>query len=267
MISPEEAYLRARSAAGRALRIDPGLIEAKCSESWVKLCYDRNWDSAHAGFSEVIQAKPYYSFAWNGLCLLFNAQGRPSEAVTAMQTAWSRNAVSPGLSALLGLFHYFARRYSEAVAHAERALLFNEDSYLANACIGDSCLQLADYPRAVKHLGRAYELSQSPAMYGRLGNAYSAAGDMPAAQRVLSDLLEARARRYVPAYGIALVYLGLGEKQQALNYLGEAIDEYSHWVLFLQVEPMLDSIREDSQFASLLRRVGFPREPFPLRSA
>ena len=212
----------------------------------------------------MIEAKPYYSFAWNGLCLLFNAQGRPSEAVTAMQTAWTHNAVSPVLSAWLGLFHYFARRYSEALVHAERALLFNEDSYLANACIGDACLQLADYQRAVEHMRRAYELSQSLAVYGRLGFAYSAARDMPAARIVLSELLEAKARRHVPAYGIALVYLGLGDKQQALHYLEQAIDEYSHWVLFLQVEPMLDSLREDSQFAALLRRVGFPKEPFPL---
>jgi DNA-binding winged helix-turn-helix (wHTH) protein len=258
MISPEDAYLRARSAAGRALRIDPGLTEAKCSESWVKLCYDRNWEEAYAGFSEVIAAKPYYPFAWNGLSLLLNAQGRPAEAISAMRTAWTHDAVSPLLSASLGLVHYFTRRFSEAIVHAERALLFNEDSFLAHACLGESCLQLADYQRAVEHLGRAHELSQSPAMYGRLGYAYSVAGDMSNAQRVLSDLLQARARRHVPAYGIALVYLGLGDTQQALNHLEQAFDEHSHWVLFLRVEPMLDSIREDSRFASLVRRIGLP---------
>jgi DNA-binding winged helix-turn-helix (wHTH) protein/Flp pilus assembly protein TadD len=259
MAPPEEAFLRARAAAARALQIDPRLTEAKCSEAWVKLCFDWDWVGAEAGFSEVLREKPKYPFAWNGLSLLRIALGRADEALAAMRTAWTQDAVSPPLSALLAHASYFARRFSEAVEQAQRALAFNEDFPIGHAALGMAYLQLSNYAGAIQHLESAYELSgRSPVMLGHLGYGYGVSGARDKAQQALEQLFRARSRRCVLSYSIALTCLGVGDFEQALAWLERACEEHSHWVLFLRVDPVFDAIRADSRFAALLRHVNFP---------
>ncbi len=260
VLHPGECFLRARSAAARALRIEPELTEAKCSEAWVKLCLDRDWEGAHRAFTEVVRERPEYPRAWNGLSMLMCATGRAEEAIETMRKAWTFDADSPTLSALSGIVYYRARRFSEAAEHARRALLCNEGSSLANECLALSYLQLGDSPRAIQHFQRAYELSgNGPVVLGFLGYAHGVSGDKKKAQAVLQELMERRTRDYVLPQAIALVHAGLGERDQAFNWLEKACDEHSHSVLFLPVEPMLDHLRKDERFTRLLQRVGFTR--------
>ena len=89
-----------------------------------------------------------------------------------------------------------------------------------------------------------------------LGHAQALAGNRAEAIKIIARLQEQSARQYVPAFNIALIYAGLGENDLAFEWLDRAFDERSSWLVSLNVEPMLDSLRPDARFAALLRRIG-----------
>jgi len=101
---------------------------------------------------------------------------------------------------------------------------------------------------------------------GTLGFALAAAGRRDDA-KALVDELDARAgAHYVPAFNYAMIYVGLGDVDRAFEYLDRAFDERSSWLVSLNIEPLLDSIRDDRRFADLLRRVGLPTAPAAVQS-
>jgi len=255
LMPPVEAFLRARSDAKRALHIDPASAEAMVSEAWVKLCFDRDLLAACREFKKALSLKPDYPFAHNGLALLHIARGNPRRAIVAMTDAWGNEASAPFLNALLGDCHYHAREYEKAAQRAELALLTNPDFTVAHACLGRVCIQQKKFEDAIRHFEKARNVSQgSLVMAGFLAHAYGAAGQQSKAQEILEEF---RARRnkseYVPAFFVAVAEIGLGRKIGAIAELKIAIEERSHWVLFLRTEPLLDPLRRDRKFAALLR--------------
>ena len=79
---------------------------------------------------------------------------------------------------------------------------------------------------------------------------------MIGANRVLAQLKQLSKHRYVPAYDIAMVYLGLGRKKQAYDCLERGFRERSAWMVYLNMDPRLDVLRSDPRFIELARRVG-----------
>ena len=82
-------------------------------------------------------------------------------------------------------------------------------------------------------------------------------GEKSKAEAILNGFLKKREgdNQYVPAFFLALAYLGLGDRTRALAEIKEAIRERSHWVLFLRTEPMFDPLRGKKRFESLLKTV------------
>ena len=93
-------------------------------------------------------------------------------------------------------------------------------------------------------------------MEAALGHAYAVAGRRVEAQRTIERLKAAAESRYISPYSIAVIYLGLGDKEQAFAWLNRAYQERDNWLIYLNVEPRLDPLRSDARFAALLRRVG-----------
>ena len=88
-----------------------------------------------------------------------------------------------------------------------------------------------------------------------LGHAYAMSGKRAEAQKVLAELKELLKGRYVPAYEIAIVYVGLGDKAQALEWLEKAYEDHSFRLTFIKTWPELDSLRGEPRFQELLRRM------------
>ena len=95
-------------------------------------------------------------------------------------------------------------------------------------------------------------------MRAALGRAYAVAGKRDEALKMLNELKERAKRSYVSPVGIAIIYVGLGEKEQAFSWLEKAYEDRSTWLIFLKVEPRFDPLRSDPRFQSLLRRMNFP---------
>jgi Flp pilus assembly protein TadD len=111
---------------------------------------------------------------------------------------------------------------------------------------------IAEFSKAVAKSGDG----RRPVMEAALGHAYAAAGRRVEAQRTIEGLKMAAERRYISPYSIAVIYLGLGDKEQAFAWLNRAYQERDNWLIYLNVEPRLDPLRSDPRFTDLLRRVG-----------
>lgn len=258
LMPPREAFLRARSDAADALRISPNLPEAFISEAWVKLCFDRGLVAAKRKFDRGVRFKPEYPFAHNGLTLLRIALGQPKHAVNEMETAWTAKAASPFLNALLADSFYHAREYEKASERGSLAVEFDPDFAVAHASLGRIYLQQRKFGDAVKHLEMARDLSGGNAiMLGFPVYGYASAGETSKARAILNDFLKRRAAtsQYVPAFFVALAHVGLGDRVRALAEITQAIQERSHWVLFLKTDPMFDPLRKDRRFRSLVNTI------------
>ncbi len=115
------------------------------------------------------------------------------------------------------------------------------------------------YPQAVEHIERAVSLApESVAMSAALAHAYAVASKKDEARTILGQLLERSGQSYVEPISIAVVYAGLGDKENTLQWLEKAYAERSVGLMTLKVHPIFDALRPDSRFQDLLRRVGFP---------
>jgi len=98
----------------------------------------------------------------------------------------------------------------------------------------------------------------SPLMRAALAHTYGVAGRKAEASQMLNDLTKLAKQKYVAPYFLAGIHIGLGENDRAIEYLEKAYDEHSNWLIYLHMDPSIDSLREDTRFQDLLRRVGLP---------
>jgi tetratricopeptide (TPR) repeat protein len=181
---------------------------------------------------------------------------RHDEALAEMGRALQLDPVSLYVNGNYGRLLYFARRYDEAVAHMERTLELDPAFAFTRFRMGIACEGAGLIDRAIDEYRLARSLSNGgPLATAALGYALGAAGRVADARAILDELLELSTRRYVSAASIADVYLGLGERDQALEWLSTAVDERANAIGALRVNPRYDVLRKDPRFERLVERV------------
>jgi serine/threonine protein kinase/Tfp pilus assembly protein PilF len=256
----KEAMPKAKAAAAKAVAIDDTLAEAHTSLGFVKLNFDWDWLGAEKEFKRAIDLDPRYplSHEWYSLCLL--AEKRIAEGLTEMKRAVTLDPLSVMFNAVLGFVFYLSRQYDEAIQQFERAFELDPTFIFGHHWLGLAYEQKGMHKEAIGELRKVVDLLPSYTWpLATLGYVYGASGEKQEAQLVIQKLKEASQRRYVCSYDIALVYTGLGEKGLALEYLEKARDERFMLLVFLQVDPLFDSLRSDSHFQDLVRRIGLPQ--------
>jgi len=158
----------------------------------------------------------------------------------------------------LGGTYYRARRYDEAIDQLRKTLEMDPNFYYAHWNLGSALMAKGAFQPAIKEYQKACALTDDPSALGLLGRAYAVSGNRPEALKI-RDQLEALAKqRYVSSYSVALVYLGLGDKEEALRRLEKAYQDHSgEAVRYIKVDPSLDPLRGDPRFEALVAKV-FP---------
>jgi Flp pilus assembly protein TadD len=151
---------------------------------------------------------------------------------------------------------YLLREYAQVVVQSLESLKVEPNNWGAHANLGMCYQQMGRLSEAVAEFHRAAELTGSPAVLAELGHAYAVAGNKAEAQKVLGDLKDLSKRRFVPAFAVAIVHVGLGHREQALDWLEKAYEDRSEDFVWLRADPQFDSLRSDPRFANLLRRIG-----------
>lgn len=255
----EEPYAKAKAAANKALEIDETLAEAHASLGFAKLWHDWDWSGAEREFKHAIALNPNYATAHHWYAVYFWAVGQLDKAIAEMQRALELDPLSLIINRNAAWTFYFARQYDRAIEQAQKAIEMDPNFALAHLTLGDAYLQkrmneqaIAEFQRGVAHW--------PDFQYVVLGYAYAAAGKRGEATKILNQL-----KRRWPQdsqmpypYELALIYLGLGQKDQAFVWLDRAYKRRADSLIRLRVEPFVDPLRSDPRFQDLLRRMNFP---------
>jgi TolB-like protein/DNA-binding winged helix-turn-helix (wHTH) protein/Tfp pilus assembly protein PilF len=254
-----EAAPKAKAAALKALEIDPTLSEAETSLATVKFNYDWDWEGAAAGFAKAIQDNPSYATAYQRYSLYLMAMGRPEASFDEINKARELDPLSISINFSLGWRLYMARQYDRAIQQLRNTLEMDPSYELPHLVLGLSYAQKGAFDLAIPELRRAVELSHgTPLMTSALANAYARSGNRAEAEKLLAGLIAESKRQYVSPYYLAVVYVGLGKKEEALDCLEKAFADRSNGLVFLKVEPELDDLRSNPRFAALEQKLKFP---------
>lgn len=252
-----ESHPKARAAALKALEIDDNLAEAHNSLAAIIADYYWDWAAAEKHFKRAIELNPNYPVARYWYSQYLERMGRLDEAITEAKRAQTLDPVSHNANAHVGIALYRARRYGEAIAHLHKALEMDANALDAHIFLGFAYVKHRRHEEAIAEFQRVVTLSErNPSLLGLLGYGYAVAGKRDEAQAILKELDELQTRQYVSSLEIALIYIGLEEREQAFAWLEKAYHERAWMLGFLKVEPVFDSLRSDPRFTELMRRVG-----------
>jgi eukaryotic-like serine/threonine-protein kinase len=258
VMTPREAYPKAKAAAMKALEIDEGLAEAHTSLARALWAYDWDWAGSERENKRSLDLNPNYATGHHWYGWFLAVMGRNEEAVREAKRALEIDSLSLIINCHLGYTYYFGRRYDLGIDQLRKTIELDPRFPLAYLELGLCYEQLGKFQDAIAEFQRALQLEENPQFSGSLIHAYGRSGRRLEAQRELEKLLEAAKTKFVSPYFLATAYAGLGDKDRAFEWLETAYRERVDWMAYLKVDPELDSLRSDPRYADLLRRIGLP---------
>jgi len=266
-LAPKDAFPRAREALERALEIDDTLAEAHNSLGYCLANYDWNWTAAQREFKRALELKPGYPVAhhWYGFLFLV-AFGRLDEAIAELRHALELDPLSLPIGSNIGFLLYLARRYEDALAHFRRHLEMDRTFVYTHWQMSLAYEACGKYNEAIAGFQKAISLSGTSTLPRTLlARTYALAGRKAEALKLIDELNEISVQHYVSPYRIAAVYAALGDRDRAFKWLEHAYEARDGWLIWLAVDPVVDSLRSDERFTELLRRIGLPTvRPSPM---
>jgi TolB-like protein/Tfp pilus assembly protein PilF len=262
--SPQESFPPARTAAKKALTLDDTLAEAHTSLALILLAYDLDFDGSIREFRRAIELNPNYAMAYHffGVGPLMRS-GRFDDAIAECKRAVELDPLSLINNADLGNTYSRARRYDEAIDQLRKTLEMDPGFYVAHYYLGRALELKGALDAAIQEYQKARALNDDPGMLALLGHAYASSGKKTEALKTLDQLKELSKQRYVSAYDFATVYLGLGDKEEALRWLEKSYqDRAGADIALIKVDPFLDPLRGDPCFEELVAKI-FPSKESP----
>jgi tetratricopeptide (TPR) repeat protein len=258
VLAPKEAFPKAKAAAIEALELDDTLGEAHTSLAFCLDVFDWAWDSAEREYKRAIELNPGYAtahdwYAWHLIML-----GRNGEAVAEMKKAESLDPLSLIVSADMADILLIARLFDESTQQSRRTIEMAPEFAVAHYQLGQALTQKHSYNEAIAELQKAIAVSSGNKMFkATLAYTYAMSGRKDDASNILSDLTNRSNRGFSNASEIALVYVGLGNHNEAMTWLEAAYKERFNPSILLR--PCFDPLRADPRFQDLLRRMGLKR--------
>jgi len=249
---------KARAAALKSLELDDTLAEAHTSLATVRFNYDWDWNAAASGFRRAVELNPSYATAYQRNSLYLMSMGRTSESIAEMNRAHDLDPLSISMNFSLGWRLYMAREYDQAIEQLRNTIDMDPAFVLPHLVLGQAYEQKKAYDQAIAELRRATELSLgSPPVLAALARTLAVSGRITEARNLLEQLQLSK-RQYVSPFYVAIVYAGLGENERALDWLEKAYADHSNAIVFLKVDPQLDTLRSYPRFHELQRKLRLP---------
>jgi TolB-like protein len=254
--TPQEYLPRARAAAQKAVELDDTLAEAHTSLAYA-FFFDFERAQSVKEFDRAISLNPNYATAhqWYGRGPLAMV-GEFDKAITEEKRALELDPVSPIINAELGTVYTLARRYDEAITQLRNTVETYPEFYWGHRFLGWAFELNAANGEAIAEYHKAFELNDDPVVLAMLAHAEASIGKQGEARHILAQLTEEAKARYVSAYAFAVIYLALGEKDQALDWLEKAAREHAGPnINLIKVDPYLDPLRGDPRFEALVSKI------------
>jgi Flp pilus assembly protein TadD len=255
---PLEMAPLARDAAAHAVRANPNLAETQLIVGYVNWLLDWDWTAAETALRLAIQCDPSNAPAYRTLGHALSQSGRQSEAAAAMRRARELEPLEPISYALSAQVAFQARDYPAAVELARRAVLTDSEFWIGYVQLGQAYERTGDTDLALVALTDAARFSGGNSKAVSLKGYLLAKSGRANETREVLRRLEADAReRYVPAYAMALVHAGFGDRDPVFEWLEKAYAARDVHLIYLPVDPKWDPYRADPRFKALVARCGF----------
>jgi TolB-like protein/DNA-binding winged helix-turn-helix (wHTH) protein/tetratricopeptide (TPR) repeat protein len=257
VLPPQDAFPRARAAATKALALDDSLSEAHASLALAYDLYGWDWQAADREFQRAIQLNPGYAPAHQWYSWHLIMQGRITEAIIEIRKAESLDPLSLIISADLADALCVAHRYDEAVQQSEKTLELDPNFAVAYYELGQADVQRHMPSEAIAAFQHAIKLAgHSGAFDSNLAYTYAVSGRKEDALAIVRNLAAQQDQNPSVGADIALIYVGLGDLDQAMLWLNKAYD--ARFKASILLHPAFDPLRSDARFKDLLDRIGLP---------
>jgi tetratricopeptide (TPR) repeat protein len=259
-LRPSVAYPIAEFAVQSALEMDPELPEAKCTLALLNMVSKRDWQGARLALDEVLNLYPLTASALVGRALLYIAEGCLQEASHYLEEARMQNALNSPVVELYCWSEYLAGEYGNAMDQIAQARASGQFGSIFDAVEALASIQL-EAPDA--HIQRmemlAADSPHNDVLQGARGYAYAVNGQGRRASEILDAMTHscAHEKRCEP-YAIALILLGLNQRQEAVKRLEQSYREGSLWSLGFQSDAILEPLRHDPHFRQFMSKVTYP---------
>jgi DNA-binding SARP family transcriptional activator/TolB-like protein/Tfp pilus assembly protein PilF len=257
-LRPEDAFPKAQAAARKALELDSTLAAPHATLGYAAMYYDWNWSAAEREYRVAIARNPSYATAheWYGLFLA--AMGRFDEAQAQERQALELDPLSIAIAGTAGWVLHYSDKQDQAEAVLRSALRTDSTFAIGQLYLGRVLQFQGKYDSALAHFARMGAFRSWIPNIAGVGYVYAQEGRRADALEVLRQLDSLSSSQYVTAYAVALVYTALGDRDQAFAWLDRAVQERTHWLLWLNRDRRWDPIRQDRRFRALTRRIGLP---------
>jgi TolB-like protein/DNA-binding winged helix-turn-helix (wHTH) protein/Tfp pilus assembly protein PilF len=257
VMTPKEAFPKAKAAAIKALELDSTLGEAHNSLAFVLDAFDWNLDAAGKEFRRAIELNPGYATAHHWYAWHLSLSGRFDEAIAEMRTAENLDPLSLIINADLAELLVISHSYDESIRQSLKTIEMDPSFALAHNQLAEAYLQKHIYAEAVAELQKAVKLSgDSPTCIANLARAYVASGKRSEAVKLLDDLKKPSNPGYSNSSEIAMIYASLRDTDEAMSWLKKSYEERFNPSVLLR--PGFDPLRSDPRFQNFLHRVGLP---------
>jgi len=254
-----DALPKAKEAARKALSVEPTLIEANLPLAAIRAVNEWEWAEAEAMLRGILATCPDSAHAhqvYAMMCLL--PLGRFDEAIEQIHIAQQLDPLALLINAHVGGVYYFAGRYDEAIGQLQATLELEPNYHLAHLALAIALQEKGLFNDAIATIEKAKSLAgEIMPIWGALGNMYARAGRTREAESVVEELFALQSVRYISPLDFALVYVGLGRIDQAMECLQKAAAEHCGRLPWSLIDPRYKNLRSDGRFLELTRRV-FP---------
>ena len=257
VLSPQEAFPKAKVAATRALVLDDKLADAHTSLAFTLDLYDWDWKSAEKEYQRALALNPGYATAHHWYAWHLIVMGRNDEGIAELRKAQNLDPLSLIISADLADALCIARRHDESVEQSRKTIALDPNFAVAHYQLGQALEQKGRHDDAIEEFKRAIDLSGGSTTFdSNLAYSYAASGRREEAMKIVKDLEARQSQQSSIDANIALIYVGLGDKAQAMIWLNNAYQ--ARFNPSILVRPAFDPLRSDARFQDMLRRIGIP---------
>jgi serine/threonine protein kinase/tetratricopeptide (TPR) repeat protein len=253
---PAEEFRKAKTAALKAVELDPFLAEAHYALGYVLAYSEWDWAGAERSYRRALALQPSNADVHHVLSRLLAARGRLPEAVAEAERSHELDPLSLVAHANIGIIAYFGRDYAEAQHRLSATLEIDRQFGTAIWGLGLVHEQLGQFDQAIADFQKAMEINgRGTNGLASFAHALCLAGRRAEAEQILKEVLERTRTRPFLAYQVALILVGLGRNDEAMDWLERAYEQRSTLLSYIDRDPRLDPLRSSPRFSALLSQM------------
>jgi tetratricopeptide (TPR) repeat protein len=250
-----EAFPKEKAAAIKAIALDEALPEGHIQLAHAAMNLDWDWGTEGKEFKRALDLNPNSAPVRWAYSNYLERMGRLSEAISQLQLALQLDPVSSRAFQISAFGYYYARQYNQALLQMQHASALHHEPAELIFPLAVIYVEKGMYDEAIQQFQK---LGGQPHALGHMGNAYARMRREAEARKTISELQKQVQSTGIGRYEIALVYAGLGEKDDAFAWLEKSFAARDKGLTYLKIDPCLDPLRSDSRFHDLVSRVGLP---------